>query len=123
MALCFDRVVLTGSLPDIGHARAMESWLRIHQVRLADYPRWAEPMREETCDNAMKVAAEAGIEIEFIRRLKAIRKEDTACDGNPPRSTLQALRLTALLRSALQARTSSGARLLAAELVAQLLYG
>ena len=73
---CFDRVVLKGSLPDIGHARAMESWLRIHQVRLANYPRWAEPMREETRDNAMKVAAEAGVEIEFIRRLKAFRKED-----------------------------------------------
>ena len=33
---CFDRVVLTGSLPDIGHARAMESWLRIHQVQSDD---------------------------------------------------------------------------------------
>ncbi|MXX89047.1 MAG: hypothetical protein F4213_10845 [Boseongicola sp. SB0677_bin_26] len=65
-----------GSLPDIGHARAMESRLRIHQVRLADYPRWAEPMREEIRDNAMKVAAEAGVQIEFIRRLKAFRKED-----------------------------------------------
>ena len=41
MVSCFDRVVLTGSLPDIGHSRAMESWLRIHQVRLADYPRRA----------------------------------------------------------------------------------
>lgn len=76
MVSCLDRVVLTGSLPDIGHSRAMESWLRIHQVRLADCPRWAEPMREEIRDNAMKVAAEAGVEIEFIRRLKAFRKED-----------------------------------------------
>ena len=54
---CFDRVVLTGSLPDIGHARAMESWLRIRQVRLADYPRCAELMRVEIRDDAMKVAA------------------------------------------------------------------
>ncbi len=76
MVSCIDRVVLSGLLPDIGHARAMESWLRIHQVRLADYLRWAEPMREETRDNAMKVAAEAGVQIEFIRRLKAFRKED-----------------------------------------------
>ena len=54
----------------------MQSWLRIHQVRLADYPRWAEPMRAEIRDNALKVAAETGIKIEFIRRLKAFRKED-----------------------------------------------
>lgn len=73
---CFDRVVLTGSLPDIGYARAMESWLRVLRVRLADYPRWAEPMREEIRDNAMKIAADAGLEIEFIRKLKAFRKED-----------------------------------------------
>ena len=73
---CFDRVVLTGSLPDIGHARVMEGWLRVHGVRLADYPRWAEPMREEIRDNAMKIAAAAGLEIEFIRKLKAFRKED-----------------------------------------------
>ncbi len=36
----------------------------------------AEPMREETRDNAMKIAAHAGLEIEFIRKLKAFRKED-----------------------------------------------
>ena len=73
---CFDRVVVTGSLPDIGHGRAMESWLHIHGVRLADYLRWAEPMREEIRANAMKIAADAGLEIEFICRLKAFRKED-----------------------------------------------
>ncbi|MDE0208369.1 MAG: hypothetical protein OXJ64_00625 [Boseongicola sp.] len=44
-------------MPDIGHARAMESWLRTRQVRLADYPRCAEPLRVEIRDNAMKVAA------------------------------------------------------------------
>ena len=27
---CFDRVVITGSLPDIGHAQAMEAYLRYH---------------------------------------------------------------------------------------------
>lgn len=54
----------------------MESWLRVLRVRLADYPRWAEPMREEIRDNAMKIAADAGLKIEFIRKLKAFRKED-----------------------------------------------
>ena len=33
---------------------AMESWLRIHQIRLTDCQRRAEPMREEFRDNAMK---------------------------------------------------------------------
>ena len=41
--LVFDRVVITGSLPDIGHGQAMEAYLRYHKVLLKDYPRWAEP--------------------------------------------------------------------------------
>ncbi len=76
MVSCFGRVVLTGSVPDIGHARAMESWLRLHQVWLADYPRWAEPMREETRDNAMKVAADTGLRIELIRKEDRVKRED-----------------------------------------------
>jgi hypothetical protein len=72
---CFDRVVVTGTLPDICHPRAMAGFLDYHQVRLFDFPRWAEPLREELRDNAERIAAEAGLQIEFIRTLKAFRKE------------------------------------------------
>jgi hypothetical protein len=44
---CFDRVVITGTLPDIGYAGAMASYLRYHKIRLFDYPLWAEPLRDE----------------------------------------------------------------------------
>ena len=50
-------------------------FLDYHQVRLFDFPRWAEPLREELRDNAERIAAEAGLQIEFIRTLKAFRKE------------------------------------------------
>jgi len=73
---CFDRVVITGTLPDICHARAMGGYLSYHQIRLFDFPRWAEPLREELRQNAERLAAEAGLQIEFIRKLKAFRKED-----------------------------------------------
>jgi len=73
---CFDRVVITGTLPDICHARAMAGHLGYRGIRLFDYARWAEPLREEIRANAERVAAEAGVEIEFIRKLKAFRKED-----------------------------------------------
>jgi hypothetical protein len=72
---CFDRVVLTGTLPDICHPRAMASFLDYHQIRLFDFPRWAEPLREELRENAERIAAEAGLQIKFIRKLKAFRKE------------------------------------------------
>jgi hypothetical protein len=65
---CFDRVIITGTLPDISHSGAMAGYLSYHQIRLFDYPRWAEPLRDELCNHAEQLATEAGIEIEFIRR-------------------------------------------------------
>jgi hypothetical protein len=49
---CFDRVVTTGTLPDIGHAGAMAQWLASRGIRLFDYTPWAEPLREELRQNA-----------------------------------------------------------------------
>ena len=72
---CFDRVVVTGTLPDIGYAQAMAGYLSYHNARLFDYTRWAEPLRNEIRDNAERVAAQAGLEIEFIRNCKTFRKE------------------------------------------------
>ena len=72
---CFDRVVIAGTLPDIGHAGAMAQWLGARGIRLFDYPQWAEPLREELRQNAERLAAEAGLEIEFIRRHGDFRKE------------------------------------------------
>ena len=72
---CFDRVVITGTLPDICHAKAIGGYLGYQKIRLFDYPRWAEPLREELRENAERLAAEAGLQIEFIRKVKAFRKE------------------------------------------------
>jgi len=72
----FDRVVITVTLPDICYAGAMASYLSYYNIRLFDYPRWAEPLRNELRDHTEQFAIEAGIEIEFIRRHKAFRKEN-----------------------------------------------
>jgi hypothetical protein len=73
---CFDLVVITGTLPDIGHADALARFLSYHGIKLFDFPRWAEPLRDELRQHAERLAVEAGLEIEFIRRHKAFRKED-----------------------------------------------
>jgi hypothetical protein len=72
---CFDRVVLTGTLPDLCHAGAMAKYLGARDVRLFDYPRWAEPFRDEIRAYAERLAQETGLPIEFIRRVKELRKE------------------------------------------------
>ena len=73
---CFDRVVITGTFPEICHAKAMASYLGQRDIRLFDYTQWAEPLREEIRAHAERLATESGLEIEFIRTLKAFRKED-----------------------------------------------
>lgn len=77
---CFDRVVITGTLPDIGHAQAMAGYLTYHDFRLFDFPRWAQPLRDDIRNNAERLAAEADLKIEFIRRHKAFRKEQRIKD-------------------------------------------
>jgi hypothetical protein len=46
-----------------------------HQFKIFDYPTWAQPLREAIRENAERLAAENGIEIEFVRSKKSFRKE------------------------------------------------
>ena len=71
---CFDRVVITGMIPQIGYAEAMTAELWRRKIRVFDYPRFAEPLRDEIRHNAERLARENDLEIEFIRR-RNFRKE------------------------------------------------
>lgn len=72
---CFDRILVFGTLPKICFAGGMTSYLYEHKIRIFDYPRFAEPFRNRLRENAERLAAENGIEIEHIRK-KSFRKED-----------------------------------------------
>ncbi|MFH1087708.1 MAG: MarR family transcriptional regulator [Chloroflexota bacterium] len=71
----FDRVVITGTLPDICHAEAMATHLGARGVRLFDYPQFALRFREEIRSHAEQLARQNGLTIDFIRR-KNFRKEE-----------------------------------------------
>ena len=73
---CYDRLVIMGTLPGVCYAEGMATYLRTHGIRLFDYPRFAEPLREEIRQNTERLAREHGLEIEFIRSAHAFRKED-----------------------------------------------
>ena len=73
---CYDRIVIMGTLPGVCYAAGMAAYLRRHSIRLFDYPRFVEPLREEIRQNAEQLAREHGLEIEFIRSVHAFRKED-----------------------------------------------
>ena len=72
---CFDRVVITGTLPDICYADAMSSHLRSKGIRIFDYTQFVEPLRDEIRVRAEELAQKNGLEIEFIRK-KDFRKEE-----------------------------------------------
>ena len=72
---CWDRMLIFGTLPGICYAGGMTSFLFERKIKIFDYPKFAEPFRNRIRENAEKMAGEAGIEIEFIRK-RNFRKED-----------------------------------------------
>ena len=71
---CYDRVVITGTLPTVCYADGMTKFLNATHVRIFDYARFAEPLRERVRERAAALAAEAGLTIEHISK-KHVRKE------------------------------------------------
>ena len=83
---CFDRIVLTGTIPGICYAQGMSAFLTAQNIRIFDFTQWAEPLREEIRANAEKIAHDNGLKIEFIRK-KNFRKEDRISDIIKQRGT------------------------------------
>ena len=72
---CFDRVIISGTLPNICHASAMACYLNAIGIKLFELTTWANKLRDELRNNAERIAKEAGVAIEFIRSKDAFRKE------------------------------------------------
>ena len=72
---CYDRVVITGTLPGVCYAEGMTRFLHANGVRIFDYPQFAMTLRDRVRERAASLAAEAGVTIEHIGK-SHIRKED-----------------------------------------------
>lgn len=70
---CWDRMLIFGTLPKICFAGGMTSFLFERNIRIFDYPRFAEPFRNRIRENPEKLAADTGVEIEFIRKRRRSR--------------------------------------------------
>ena len=71
---CYDRIVITGSLYPFCYAQGMTSYLYRQGIRIFDYAKFADPLRERVRENAEALAQANGIKIEFTRK-KDFRKE------------------------------------------------
>jgi hypothetical protein len=72
---CFDRMIITGTLPTICYSQGMTSYLYSKGIRIFDYTKFAEPFKDTLRSNAEQIAKDNGIEIEFVAK-SHIRKED-----------------------------------------------
>ena len=76
---CYDRVVITGTLPGACHAAGTTSFLNAKGIRIFDYRHFAEPLRERLRANAEALAASVGVAIQCIAKAH-IRKETVVAE-------------------------------------------
>jgi hypothetical protein len=68
-------VVIQGTIPSICHRQAMATIVDRRGNRLFDYTQCVQPFRDGIHAHAERVADEA-VTVEYIRRIKTVRKED-----------------------------------------------
>ena len=71
---CYDRIVITGTLPGICYADGMTRYLNANGIRIFDYPQFAMKLRDRVRERAASLAVETGVTIEHIGK-SHIRKE------------------------------------------------
>jgi hypothetical protein len=72
---CYDRIIVTGTLPGACYAGGMTSFLYSRGIRIFDYPRFAEPLRDRIRERAQQVCEANDVCIEHVSK-SHIRKED-----------------------------------------------
>jgi hypothetical protein len=72
---CYDRVVITGTLPGICYAEGMTRYLHANGIRIFGYSQFAMEQRDRVRDCAASLAFESGVTVEHIAK-SHIRKED-----------------------------------------------
>jgi len=77
---CFDRIVIQGTLPGLCYDGGMTSFLNAHGIRIFDYPKWAQTLRDELRVHTEQIAKDNGLEIEFIRKVDDFRKDERIKD-------------------------------------------
>jgi hypothetical protein len=83
---CYDRILITGTLPNVCFAGGMTSFLYQRGIRIFDYTKFAEPLREQIRERAHAIAAKAGITIQHIAK-SHIRKEEVVAEVLAERGT------------------------------------
>ena len=73
---CYDRIIIQGYIASWSYPDGMTSYLNANHIKIFDYQKFCEPLTKQVRDAAEEIAKEAGVEIEYIRKAGAFRKDD-----------------------------------------------
>lgn len=73
---CYDRILIQGVIPTWSYADGMTGYFLANDIRIFDYASFSQTLTQKVRKNAEQIADENGLEIEFIRKIKAFRKDD-----------------------------------------------
>jgi predicted transcriptional regulator len=76
---CYDRLIITGSLPEISHSQGMTSYLYSKGIRIFDYAKFAEGLRATIRKQIDSISSESGVEVQYLKK-SGIRKESLVSD-------------------------------------------
>ena len=65
---CYDRLVITGNLPEISYAQGMTSYLNRKGIRIFDYAHFAEGHREKIRQQIDSIVKETGVEVHYLKK-------------------------------------------------------
>lgn len=71
---CYDRIVISGNLFPLCFSQGVTSYFFAQRMRIFDYTKFAEPLRDEIRETIQSLAQENGLDIEFVTK-KTGRKE------------------------------------------------
>ena len=72
---CYDHIIIQGYVPGWSYAEGITSSLKTNGICIFDYSNFSHPFTEQIRQNTRRIADENHIEIEFIRKLHAFRKD------------------------------------------------
>ena len=84
---CYDRIIVTGTLPGACYADGMTAFLSARQVRIFDYPRFAEPLRDRVRERAATALRESRRSGGRARSASIFSIPPTAMDAAATRSS------------------------------------
>src|SRR5437660_11642323 len=80
---CYDRIIIQGTIPKWCYAKGMTDYFYEHNIRIFDYPKWAEPWRDAIRENLKGMAAETGLKSELIGSKRTrFRQEKGSREGS-----------------------------------------